>query len=108
VTILFKPRHVPLILDGRKTHTRRIWKRNRVKVGGEYWASTALFDKSKRFARLKVLATWRENLGDITQEDVVKEGYAFGSEFLEAFGSINGVEPDLFQEVTVVEFEVVR
>lgn len=108
MTLLFKPHHVPLILSGRKTQTRRLWKKNRVKVGGEYWASTKLFDKSARFARLRVKRVWREYVNAISVEDAYAEGYDSQLEFWHAFQSINfGRSVQLNPIVTAIEFEVI-
>ena len=111
--ILFKEQHVPLILSGRKTQTRRLWKHgSRVKVGNVYQARTRMLDKSSTFALLRVKQVrtmWK--LDDITPEDAWAEGYDSVGEFLAAFRAINrwswnqlslGDKP-----ITVVEFEVV-
>ncbi len=90
MVMLFKPYHVPLILERRKTHTRRIWKKCRVKPGHFYQARTKLFDKSSTFAKIEVIRVWRERLLDISEEDAFKEGYNSRAEFLEAFKRING------------------
>ena len=88
--ILFKIEHVPMILSGEKTQTRRIWKRCRAKVGGLHWAQTRLFDPASRFARLEILGVSTEPLGFISEEDAFAEGYASPLGFLEAFERING------------------
>lgn len=106
MTLLFKPKHVPMILSGTKTQTRRLWKRPRVKVGGTYWASTKLFDQNARFARLRVVRLWREPLGAISEADARAEGYLSPEDYLFAFDSINGHVPT-DTVVDCVEFEVV-
>src|SRR5690606_38575844 len=71
--ILFKPEQVEPILVGRKTQTRRTWKRPRVKVGSVHQAKTTYHDKP--FARIKITGLRRQRLGDISTEDVHREGY---------------------------------
>ena len=112
--ILFKPEHVPLILSGKKTQTRRLWKKPRVKVGGVYQARTELFGKP--FALIRVVRLEQRLLGDMTEEDAHAEGYPNRPEFFDAFFKINRIEHDVFSGVTliweikvwVVEFEVVK
>ena len=105
MTLLFKPQHVKLILEGKKTQTRRISK-PRVKVGGIYEAKTRLFSK-EYFALIKITGLREEKLGDISDEDVKKEGYNSLEEFIEVWKSIYGSwEPE--RVVWVLEFEVVN
>jgi len=120
VPILFKPEYVPLILSGKKTQTRRLWKRPRVKKGCIYQARTELFGKP--FALIKVKRLWRQRIWDMTEEEARAEGYKDWSHFLEAFVEINKLYsmskrggvlvmrfPDASQIVVwAVEFEVVE
>ena len=88
--ILFKPEFVPLILDGTKTQTRRIWKHGpRVKKGKIYQARTTTYGPP--FATLKVKRIWRQQLGDMTINEVWAEGFADYESFLAAFAEINGI-----------------
>lgn len=123
--ILFKPFHVEPILAAEKTETRRSWARWRVKVGGIYWAATAMFGKG-RFARIRVVKAWCEHLGDITPEGAKREGGYTVDEFLHRFMEIakDPVTPDYIRQsrkaysegkytflnkpVKVVRFEVVK
>jgi len=103
--ILFKPYHVPLILEGKKTETRRLWKYPRIRVGRTYQAKTTLYGQP--FALIEITALWREKLGDITPESVRAEGYDSFEEFMKAWIDINGIwNPD--DEVWAVRFKVVR
>ena len=108
MVILFKPRHIEPILSvpPRKWQTRRTWTRCRVKVGGEYWASTNLFLKERRFARLRITRLWQEHISDISPADAIAEGYPDRDAFFAAFVEINGGLP--VEKVWCVEFEVVR
>lgn len=104
--MLFKPEHVEPILSGRKTQTRRIWKRRMVKSGGVYWAQTKLFDKESRFARIWCCSVHEERLSDITEQDAIEEGYGSVADYLDALNRIHGsiISPD--EIVTVVKFKV--
>lgn len=104
--LLFKPQHREPILEGRKTQTRRLWKRPRVRVGAEHWATTQLFDSNAHFARVRIVALRQELLGEITTRDAKAEGYASINRFLDAFFEINGSHGTRTL-VWVVEFEVV-
>jgi len=110
MVILFKPYHEPLIMavPPKKWQTRRLWKKWRVKVGGLYWMSTSLFDKTKRFGRMKVLRRWEESLGSISDKDAIAEGYANPTAYFEAFARINRGKTALNTTVKCVEFEVAR
>ena len=102
--LLFKPEHVGLILSGRKTQTRRVWKKSRAKVGAVHKAKTALFSPD-HFALIRITGLRRERLGDITLEDVRREGYDTLEEFKEVWIRINkSWNQEL--EVYVVSFEL--
>jgi len=101
---LFKRKHVELILQGRKTQTRRLhsyeWKLGRV-----YGVRDKLFGKP--VARIMVIRKFRQRLGDISLEDVGKEGYSSLEEFQRAWEEVHGPggwNPDLI--VTVYEFKL--
>jgi hypothetical protein len=101
--ILFKPEHVPMILDGTKTQTRRKGKR-RWKVGSIHQAKTN-FKKDSTFAHLLVLAVGEEPLGAITEADAKAEGYNSIAEYQEVFVKIYGQwAPE--EMVHVIDFEV--
>jgi len=104
MVILFRPEHVGLILDKRKTETRRLWKVCRVRVGRIYQARTELFGKP--FAYIRVDGIWQEQLGRISKESVMAEGYDSLEAFKEIWVKINGNwDPD--DIVWVVKFSVV-
>lgn len=107
--IIFRARFIAPILDGRKTQTRRLWTRARVKSGGIYEGRT--YRAGKPFARLHVIDLWEERLGDIREEDAVKEGYSTSAEFLKDFfvihdGKFNSRMNWLDHQVWTVSFEV--
>lgn len=104
--ILFTPRHVEMIKAGRKTQTRRIWKRPRAKVGAVHLVKTELFSK-EHHCKIRILDVRRERLGDITEDDARAEGGYTVAEYIEIWREINGVW-NQDQLVYVVTFEVVR
>lgn len=116
MTLLFKPEHVPMILDGRKTQTRRLWPKGcRAKIGSVHWAQTRMLDTSSRFARLRILRVWQERLGGISPADARAEGYRSSHDYLMAFHRINRVPLVAERRVEIentliwaVAFEVVR
>ena len=104
--MLFKPEHKYLILDGKKTVTRRVWKKPMVKIGGIYKCKLKMLSKDY-FAKIKVTKFFKQRLGDMNQEDVLKEGYKWNYEFMDIWKKINGIY-DPVLEVDVIEFEVVK
>ena len=109
--MLFKPEHVPMILEGRKTRTRRLWGFCRVKVGGIYKAKTQMLSKTS-FARLKITSIKKEKLivSEINSDkdlDAQKEGYATWDKFKDIWVVING-SWNQEDEPYVIDFEVVR
>lgn len=123
--LLFKPEHVPLIQNGTKTQTRRLWlekkgprkgklkEKPRVKIGSIHLAKTQMLS-TDYFAKLKILRTWKEDLGEISQEDVLAEGYKTRDEYITAFFTINKITDDfermdwLFRKLWCVEFQEIR
>ena len=106
--LLFKPEHIPLILSGRKTQTRRLWPHGpRVKVGDAYQCRTKMLDKSSTFARVKVLRVWQERLNDISGADANAEGYASKHEYIVAFTWINRIDEEANPLLWAVEFKLV-
>ena len=87
--MLFKQKGKEDILSGRKTQTRRYRRSGAAVPGKLHWAQTRLFDKSTRFARLRILRVWEWDGQNISPEDVEAEGYDSKSEFLNAYRAIN-------------------
>lgn len=117
--ILFKPDLAQAILDGRKTVTRRRWKRPRVKVGAIHQCYTRpAFVKppGKPFARVRIVsvdyeafpghghARWWARYMD---GEAGREGFASWEEFLNAYTEINGVS-STGEPCWRVQFEVVK
>ncbi len=104
MVLLFRPEHEEAILLGKKTQTRRIWKRQRVKVGSLHKAKTKLFSKDY-FAILKITGVRSERLGDISEADAQAEGGYTPETYRQKWIEINGSwNPD--QLVFVVDFVV--
>ena len=107
--LLFKPEHVPAILDRTKTQTRRMWKRARAKVCSVHQCTTKLYDRTGVFALVKIRAVRQEKLVAISHEDAVREGYANVPDYLAAFARINRTKGTLDDLVVwVVDFELVE
>jgi len=104
--ILFKPEHVAPILSGRKTETRRYWKKFRVNVGSIQLAKTQMISK-EYFARLEILDRWEEALGDISPRSISNEGYDSLEGYKAVLEAINKRPWDDNEVVKVVKFRVV-
>ena len=100
--MLFRPKHKHMILIGKKTATRRVWKRPMVKIGGIYKCKTKMLSKDY-FAKIKVIKLFKQKLVDMYGDDFSKEGYMSYNEFKEVWEEINGKWNDK-QEVYVIEF----
>ena len=104
LVIVFQPEHVAPILAGRKTQTRRLWARCRVRVGGVHACVTRRFGAP--FARVRILAVRQEPLGAMSDDDARCCGYEDRAGYRLAFERIYGMRtPDPL--VWVIDFEVV-
>ena len=104
--MFFKKWHIELILSGRKTQTRRLpGKSANYQVGRVYGIRDRWFSKPE--AHILITHKFRQRLGDISLEDVGKEGYSSLEEFQRAWEEAHGPgswNPDLI--VTVYEFKL--
>lgn len=106
--MLFKNEHIQMILDGKKTQTRRTWKVCKVKVGGLYKCKKELLSKDC-FAKIKVNKLFKQKLCDMSEEDAIKEGYSSKKDYFDVFQKIYKIDPLTYDnEVYVVEFELVK
>lgn len=86
--MLFKPYHIPLIVSGRKTATRRVWERPHAKVGNYYAVTTKLFERGARAPLICAERVYRERLGEMGESDALKEGYSSLRAFEQAWTEI--------------------
>ncbi len=106
--MLFKPEHVEPIMCGRKTQTRRVWKRCRAKVGAVHKAKLEMLSRDY-FALLRITGVRQERLGEISEADAKAEGGYTVESYRQEWIEINGAgawDPDLV--VYVVDFVVVK
>ncbi len=102
MTLLFKEDLMQKVLNGTKVQTRRTSTR-RYTPGKTYAIRTGMVEEAR--AHVKVLRTWRQQLRDLTPEDVRKEGFTSFAEFRQAWITIYGQwSPD--QYVTAIEFRL--
>ena len=97
-----------MILAGRKTQTRRLLgKSANYSVGWVYAVRDRWFSKAQGY--ILITRKFRQKLGDISLEDVKKEGYNSLQEFRRAWEEVNGLGSwDPKQIVTVYEFKIVE
>ena len=103
--MLFKKKHVKLILEGRKTATRRLTSLYR--RGVIYSVQDRLYGRARCY--ILIVKKYRQRLGDMSDEDIRKEGCSSMEEFIrdweESYGP-GSYDPDL--EVWVYEFKRVE
>ena len=103
--MLFKKKHVKLILEGRKTATRRLT--GRYKRGKVYAVQDRLYGRARCY--ILIIRKYRQKLGDMSEEDIRKEGCSSREEFIreweESYGP-GSYRPDL--EVWVYEFKLIK
>jgi len=106
--MLFKRRHIELILAGRKTQTRRLPDKSaNYHVGRVYGIRDRWFSKPE--AHILITRKFRQRLGEISLEDVGKEGYSSLEEFRRAWEEVHGPGSwDSNSIVAVYEFKVVK
>ena len=109
--MIFTKQNLELIREGKKTETRRIWKKPHVKVGKTDQCRTSRYAKTPEDSPyIKITAMRKERLGEITPEAAKREGMDSGLkvfQFRELWVKLHGLwDPD--QEVYVIDFEVVK
>lgn len=73
--MFFKEPMREAILAGRKSATRRIWKRPHVRAGGVYGVRKGGMYSKEIYFKIKVLDLYKQKLGDMTEEDAIAEGF---------------------------------
>jgi len=100
--VIFKKRLLELVLQGRKTQTRRL-HRHRLRPGKIYQLKDNYYGQPQGFIKIK--RRFEQRLGDMTEEEARAEGVKDLADFRELWKSINGDwSPD--QVVTAYEFEL--
>ena len=102
--MLFKSYLIDLILQGKKTQTRRRGAQ-RYKPGHVYRCQRHYYDKTG--PRIRIKRVWQQMLGDMTEEEARAEGFDTKVGFADAWYDINGVYR-ASEEVWAYEFELVR
>ena len=105
--ILFKTKHITLILLGLKIVTRRKGKR-RWREGAIHQCYTELpLRGSKPFARVRIERVYEQELGVMTEEDAQKEGQYTLSEYRKGWKMMHGSWRTR-EKVWVVEFRLIE
>ena len=86
-------------MSGRKTQTRRLHKNLR-KVGSRQACKCDFLGKPFCFVIIK--RCFLQKIGDVSEDDILKEGFASNQDFIDYFGK--KYDPGLV--VVVYEFEV--
>jgi hypothetical protein len=111
--VIFRPELARKVLGGDKTQTRRLVSENPrspwgpecgYHPGGVYALQPGRGKPA--VARIAVLKRWRDQLGAITHEEAVVEGFANRPEFFDAWEEING-SCDHSAAVWVLSFQLV-
>ena len=86
--LLFKPYHIPMVQDGRKDVSRRMWgDKARVVAGSYHQAKKQIFTK-EHFGYLHINELYREPLLDITEDHARREGGYSRDEYIDLFHEI--------------------
>ena len=102
--MIFRPDHIRLILEGKKTATRRRHTYPR-RAGRVYRIQRSMLDWTD--IRIVVTKAYMQKLGQMTEEDAKKEGASTLKAFKEIWREINGGwNPE--EEVWVYEFQLYR
>jgi hypothetical protein len=102
---LFKRSLIPLILSGQKTQTRRAHKRQWL-IGHTYKIKDQYC--SKGLGTIKITRAFKQRLGDISEQNAQKEGFANRIEFIKSWTLINKVTWNPETVVTVYEFVLIE
>lgn len=108
--MIFKPELADLIINGRKTETRRPVKGIcRYEEGKHYAIQPGRGQKA--IDRLLVLSVTQESLGDIDHQAARREGFTDFGEFLDYWANLYNADIgdlDMEQRVWVINFELYR
>jgi hypothetical protein len=100
--MMFKKDLLEMVLSGRKTQTRRLHK-NLLKEKQKYVVKRNWYKNTEYYIQIKKV--YPQKLGDVSEEEAIKEGFSGLDKFREAWIRINGSwNPEMV--VTVYEFEL--
>ena len=103
MALTFKRPLLFLVLEGKKTQTRRLPNKRQLKEGRIYAIMDDYSEGSKGY--IKITRKFFQRLGDITEEDIRKEGFNTLEEFKATWEKLYGSwQPD--QTIIVYEFEL--
>ena len=85
--MIFRRKHIDLILEGKKIQTRRRHKRPR-RAGRIYSLKSSWIHRTEH--KIKVDRVYEQRLGDVTPEEALKEGGYTIEEFMELWEQIVG------------------
>jgi hypothetical protein len=101
---LFKKALIAQVLDKSKTQTRRIHK-YKWKIGNTYKIKNNYHCKG--LGSIKITRAFKQRLGDISDQDIKKEGFENRTDFINAWNALNGSwNPDII--VIVYEFNLIE
>ena len=101
MTLLFKRQFISKIREGTKTQTRRL-KQPKLRIGKAYFLRSSY--RSVLPEKIQVTDIFQQFLGEITMEDIQKEGFHTEDEFIEIWREIYGsYKAD--ELIWVVEFQ---
>ncbi|MBD3205880.1 ASCH domain-containing protein [Candidatus Bathyarchaeota archaeon] len=101
MALLFRKKHLEKILEGEKTQTRRI-RKPRVKTGSMYRLRRGYYPIPEL---IEIEEIFQQKLGEITPEEVLKEGFNSFEEFVKEWESIyDEWEPE--KKIWVIEFRL--
>jgi len=105
-TLVFPPDEVRLVQYGSKVILIRPLRKTRMRAGSVYEAKLSVVS-DRSFARLLITDVYRRRLGDISEEEAVRDGAASLQEFRGAWEAAHsGWNPS--EIVRVIEFQVLR
>ena len=102
--LLFQKSMIPRILDGIKTQTRRPLEENNIKVGDVLPLRAPWSQKT--YGLIEIVRVYEQPIGEISQEEVEREGFQSLAEFKKTWGRIYG-QTNGREVVRVLVFRVV-
>ena len=103
LTLLFKKQFIPKIQQGKKTQTRRLKKPN-TKIGKTYHLRSSYRQVLPEI--ILITDIFQQHLGEITHQDINKEGFESLNQFTQVWREIYGLyNPE--ELIWVIEFQYV-